>query len=747
MKLNKHSLPLIIILIVIVFIVETLTISSLYQAAFEQQRAQLIATTKSLARLIESVAKFDIQFSNDDVEGGSEAATVGQVRYAQLDNKGFGKTGEFLFGKKKNNKIVFLIPRRFKGVYEKIGEQRLLDIGGAFAEPIQRALAGKSGTIIARDYRGEVVLAAYEHISILNYGLVTKIDLKEIRAPFIRAGVISVAVSMVLIIIGAYLFLRITNPMVKRIEESAALLNEAQSLAKVGSWELNLLNGELIWSDEIFHMFEIDQSQFAATYDVFLNAIHPDDVDSVNEAYSQSLIDRKPYEITHRLQMSDGTIKHVRENCQSYFDNQGKPIRSVGTVQDISEQWALEDEIEKNRACFEAMFESMSDAIILADLGRNILLINTAATNIFGYDSCDLLGKATKILYANPDDFNQTGKQRYNLDAKGDLLPYEIEYRRNDGSIFWGETAGTKIVSDDGEVLGFLGIIRDITIRKKSEEEIKTLNTKLEMRVKERTLELEQSLSLLTEENKERIKAEKLFKKAKEQAEKANAAKSEFLSRMSHELRTPMNAILGFGQLLKIGLDKTNEDQHQNVQEILDAGAHLLNLINEVLDLTEIESGKIEVAITDVSLDEIVKQSSSLIEPLAEPRQIKQIDNISGKGYILRADSKRLKQVLLNLLSNAVKYNRDNGTITLDSVVIDIHRLRISITDTGKGIAQDDMTKLFTSFERLDDKFNVEGTGIGLVITKNLVEIMGGTIGVDSKLGEGSTFWVEFNLG
>ena len=358
MKINKQTLSLIVILTVIVFIVETLTILGLYSTAFEQQRSQLIATTQNQAKLIESIARFDEKFSTNDVEGGPAAATLLQVQGAHMNNNGFGKSGEFLFGKIENNNIIFLLPRRFKGVDEKNGQIKFLDVGGSFAEPIQLALEGKSGTIVANDYRGEQVLAAYAPVKTFNYGVVTKIDMKEIREPFIYIGIISIFVSIVLIAVGAFMFSRITGSMVKRIEGSAIRLNEAQRLAKVGSWELNLLTGNLVWSDEIFNIFEIDKKKFEATYEAFLKAIHPDDRDKVNQAYTDSLVSRKTYEISHRLQMSDGTIKYVHETCESFFDHAHKPTRSVGTVQDVTEIKLAELELEKHRAHLEDLVEA-----------------------------------------------------------------------------------------------------------------------------------------------------------------------------------------------------------------------------------------------------------------------------------------------------------------------------------------------------------------------------------------------------
>ena len=232
----------------------------------------------------------------------------------------------------------------------------------------------------------------------------------------------------------------------------------------------------------------------------------------------------------------------------------------------------------------------------------------------------------------------------------------------------------------------------------------------------------------------------------KKRAEKASQAKSEFLSRMSHELRTPMNAIIGFSQLLELDAEGFSETQRDNIKEILDASRHLLKLINELLDLAKIESGKMEVSMEQVHIADLLHQCITLVGPQALARKIELVDQVSSMGYIVKADFTRLKQVLLNLLSNAVKYNREHGRITISSEHSDKDRLRIIINDTGNGLAQKDIAKLFQSFERLDAENNIEGTGIGLMISKHLVELMKGSIGVDSTPGEGSSFWVELAL-
>lgn len=244
----------------------------------------------------------------------------------------------------------------------------------------------------------------------------------------------------------------------------------------------------------------------------------------------------------------------------------------------------------------------------------------------------------------------------------------------------------------------------------------------------------------------ERKSTEVELVEAKLEAERASRAKSDFLSRMSHELRTPMNAILGFSQLLEMDKNTLNDEQKEYLDEIINAGHHLLFLINEVLDLARIETGKLEISIESIMLHDVLTQTITLIEPLAKKRNINIIDNTCDDNYIISADFSRLKQVLINFMSNAVKYNNDDGLITVDSIVINSHWLRISVSDTGEGLNENELKRLFYPFERLNASENVEGAGIGLVITKHLVELMGGHIGVDSEVGKGCKFWVEFKL-
>lgn len=274
--------------------------------------------------------------------------------------------------------------------------------------------------------------------------------------------------------------------------------------------------------------------------------------------------------------------------------------------------------------------------------------------------------------------------------------------------------------------------LREAQQRTRAQQEVMRLNEQLEHRVDERTLQLALANAELANAN--------------EEAKSANQAKSAFLSSMSHELRTPLNAILGFAQILTSDtLPSTLEQKKEFANHILKSGRHLLTLINEILDLAKVESGTITLSMEPVALRDILLECRTMIEPIAATRKVRVLFP-DGEGAVVMADRTRLKQVLLNLLSNAVKYNREEGAVVVGCDHPTPERLRLSVQDTGHGLNPEQLANLFQPFNRLGQEAGAqEGTGIGLVVTKRLVELMGGEIGVTSSPGVGSVFWIELD--
>jgi nitrogen-specific signal transduction histidine kinase len=253
---------------------------------------------------------------------------------------------------------------------------------------------------------------------------------------------------------------------------------------------------------------------------------------------------------------------------------------------------------------------------------------------------------------------------------------------------------------------------------------------------------------LIGTDNSVRKQVEIALKEAMAVAEKANLAKSDFLSSMSHELRTPLSAILGFAQLIESGTPQPTPSQKRSVDQILQAGWYLLDLINEILDLALIESGKLSLSLEPVSLAEVMRECETMIESqAAKARHPRELPGVRLAPLRQCADRTRLKQVLINLLSNAIKYNTERGKVTLTCVDTPAGRIRICVEDTGRGLSPEKLEQLFQPFNRLGQEAHTEqGTGIGLVMTKRLVELMGGVIGVESTVGKGSMFWIEMGL-
>jgi PAS domain S-box-containing protein len=411
------------------------------------------------------------------------------------------------------------------------------------------------------------------------------------------------------------------------------------------------------------------------------------------------------------IQRTDGTYFHAQLDCQRTKSDDASMMRIAFT--DISERIEIQEQLHKADASLRLMVESVTDcAIIMLDTTGHVENWNIAAQRINGYSEEEILGQHFSRFY--PPEGIERGEPQRELDAV--IAEGRIEAEgwrvRKDGSTFWANVVITTMRDASGELCGFVKLTRDFTERRRLEQ-------------------------LLTEKNAE-------LERTRAVAEKANLAKSDFISSMSHELRTPLNAILGFAQLLEGSLQPPTAIQAIRLQQILKAGWYLLELINEILDLAVIESGKLTLSPEPLSLAKVMLECRAMIEAQAQSHDIKLTFPRFATPCFVRADRVRLKQVLINLLSNAIKYNREHGTVEVTYSEKIPERIRISVKDSGVGLPPEKIAQLFQPFNRLGQENGiVEGTGIGLVVTRRLVDLMEGTLGVESVVGEGSEFWIE----
>ncbi|MDR3690074.1 MAG: PAS domain S-box protein [Fimbriimonas sp.] len=390
------------------------------------------------------------------------------------------------------------------------------------------------------------------------------------------------------------------------------------------------------------------------------------------------------------------------------------------SFRDLTERKRFEQAIRDSEASLRTMMESFPHIVWVCLPDFSCEYVNGGWSNFTGQPHSEAkdFGWLAPI---HPADRSMMESAMARAVESPKPLQYEVRIRRADDSYRWFVVRAVPYCDAQGRVLKWFGSCTDIHDRIISERE-------LEMRVVERTAQIERAYDEVS--------------KAKYEAERANQAKNEFLSRMSHELRTPLNSIIGFGQLLEI--QSSQPDVREGAAYILKSGRHLLELINEILDISRVESGTLDVSLERVSISALIGDTCSLLKPLAEEYDVALIRRTGSECYCFGlADTQRLRQVLLNLVSNAVKYNRSGGRVELSCRVED-ETVLIEVRDTGPGLTTAQMERLFTPFDRLGaENTSVEGTGLGLVLTQRLVHAMGGALNVESRPAEGAVFTVH----
>ena len=376
------------------------------------------------------------------------------------------------------------------------------------------------------------------------------------------------------------------------------------------------------------------------------------------------------------------------------------------------ERKKLDQRLRDQQFYTRSLIESHIDALMTTDPAGVISDVNKQMEALTGCTRDELIGAPFKSFFTDPLRA-EAGIKRVLKENK--VTNYELTARARDGKETVVSYNATTFYDRDRKLQGVFAAARDVTERKLLDQALQENNIELVM--------------------------------AKSVAEKANLAKSDFLSSMSHELRTPLNAILGFAQLIESGHPAPTFLQKRSTDQILQAGWYLLELINEILDLALIESGKLMLMPEPVSLVEVLAECEAMVEPQAQKRGISVRFPALAEQHFIRADRTRVKQVLINLLSNAIKYNCAGGSVVVSLAANTPGRLRIAVDDAGDGLSPAKIAQLFQPFNRLGQEATAEeGTGIGLVVCKRLVELMGGSIGVESTVGTGSTFWIELDL-
>lgn len=500
---------------------------------------------------------------------------------------------------------------------------------------------------------------------------------------------------------------------IEELHESGELLREVGHVAKVGGWNLDLAVNKLTWTEETYLIHEVEQN-LKPQLNEGINFYAPDARPVLQAAVDRAIAQGTPYDLELPFITAKGNHLWVRTIGNADIVD-GRVVRLYGIFQDITESKRAEDALRDKEEQYRAIAESSSDYIMRYDRNFRHIFANQIAIKLTGLPVDQYIGKNHREM-GYPDDLCELWEEHIQKvfdTGKPSKVEFAVETAQG---MLYLDLVFSPEFSPNGSVNSVIGISRDVTDRKRAQDEILQLNATLEQHVEERTIELI----------------------------KANQAKDEFLAMMSHELRTPLNAVLGYSQVLMEGVHgPLSKKQADDIRTIKSSGEHLLGLINDVLDVSKIESGQFALNLENVDVDEVCKSSLVFISQLAEQKSIRVDYSSSWPVPVFVADAKRLKQILVNLLSNAVKFTPNNGTVKLEAQAdIGAGTMRFSIMDNGIGISAENISKLFKPFVQLDSSLSRthQGTGLGLSLVNRLVELHGGRVEVQSEVGMGSCF-------
>lgn len=622
--------------------------------------------------------------------------------------------------------------------------------------PAVMAAMGETGIVHGNDYRGVPVLAHMAAIPETDWRVVTKIDEAEIFAGWrVEVWLIGmIALGLTISIVGAagllWQKMRFAQlETVFRVERErmlaeGALIASKQRLSLVseisshGFWEYDIQTGEIATSRSIATMLGYDPDTFVESYSTWKDRLHPEDRERVLTELEGYIDGISPeYKTAFRAMKADGTWMWTM--CVGTItdrDGSGAPLCMLGIDTDITALKEAQIEATVSRQLLQNVLDTVPVRVFWKDRDSRYLGCNQPFATDSGHTSpAELLGKSDyEMSWVEQADLYRADDQKV-IDTGAIMLGYEEPQTSAEGRSRWLRTSKVPLRDENGAIIGVLGTYEDITAEKLAKLELARLNENLEQLVDERTEELSEALEELQAVSEDLMEMN-------EQLTSANEAKTLFLRSMSHELRTPLNSVIGFSSLMLQGATgPITDEQRKQLEMINHSGKHLLELINDILDLSRIEAGRVELRPSVFSVDKLLRELAASIKPLADSKSLALTYEISDPDLILSSDHVRVRQVLLNLCSNAVKFT-DEGSVTVRAWRRAESMIAISVTDTGCGIPPEDQELIFEEFSKAHRQYHpeVEGTGLGLAISRRLAVHLGGSVSVESKPGAGSTF-------
>jgi len=503
-------------------------------------------------------------------------------------------------------------------------------------------------------------------------------------------------------IVGIFRDVTLERSVERRLRDSELMLERSQRMASLGNWVWEIAENRLTWSSELYRIFGVHPVDFHPVYEGFLGLVHPEDRERVDQVIRESLRSPQPYEHEYRIVRPDGTIRVLHSSGFSEWDDQGRLLRALGTLQDITERSALERAVKESEALLRSVIDQVRETIVIRDLGSRYTFANREALRIMGASRPEeVLGKTPDQAVSNQETARRILETDAQVFATGQPLEYTLLVPGPDGERTMA-ILKAPYLSLEGAVIGVISVTRDITER---------------VAIEQRLMEQNQQLIAIDRQ------------------------RQSFVSSVSHELRTPLTSIKGYTEFLDEELaGPLTPQQRQFVTQIALGIERLQLLVDDLLDLARLEAGTFRLRLTHEDLAAKVGETVESVQLSAGASHLVLRFEPPAEPIPLNFDEQRIGQVLLNLIGNAIKFTPGGGSVAVRLCRLG-DRARVEVSDTGPGISPEDQPKLFVRYGQLERGRAQGGTGLGLAISKALVEAHGGEIGVESALGQGSTFW------